>query len=63
MIEVLVEEYRFSGEISGFGVQESALRHVLHEVVQRPRPTIDLREQCGLRGEMGGMGNLGSMLL
>jgi hypothetical protein len=61
MIDALVEEYQFSGEISGFGVQESALCHVLHEVIQRPRPTSDLCEQCRLQGESRGMKNVGSM--
>ena len=56
-----MEEYQFSGEVSGFGVQESALCHVLHEVVQRPRSTTDLCEECGLYIEFENMEDLGSM--
>ena len=52
MIEALVEEYQFSGEVSGFGAQESALCHVLREVVQRPSSTTNICEQCGLYGDM-----------
>lgn len=57
----LVEEYQSSGEVSGFGVQESALCHVLHEVVQRPRLTADLCEECGLYSVFENMEDLGSM--
>ena len=56
-----MEEYQFSGEVSGFGAQESALCHVLREVVQRPRSTTIICEQCRLYVEVEDMEITGSI--